>query len=290
MRNILDIGSRGAEFMDVAAPTPSVDLVGVQQFSAIVDKFPTSKIECEVNDGTKREVEVHALLMSNPQVFKLIWEMSIYEPMVYARSGKRLVMGILSPNFDNHGENRLPQIKVLPLITPYPLVARGTDLLPDARMATMLAGSAHSEGKGSGGHDKPPEQDYEHKFTFLGAISLGKNTITTEKGKHVQHAVRQQASVATGLTNGSLGNIFVPGGDRTGDFTGYGMPVVFDAGKTEPGDALYIPKGFLHNEEAYGVHYPDASRITYGAGIKIMYDRIGQGAVSEQIRQIAQTS
>ena len=289
MRNIIDIGKQGAELADVLPPTPSVAIEGVQRFTPIVDKFPTSKIEAEVDDGTKRSLEVHTLLLSNPQVFSLVWEMSMYEPMVYARQGNRMVMGILSPNFDEEGIKRLPSIKVLPLEHPYPLVSRGTDLLPDAQMAIMLAGSAHAEGAGSGGHDKLPEHDYEHKLTFLGAVSLGKNTIM-KNGKHAQHAERVDSSVATGLTNGSLGNIFVPDGDRTGGFTGYGLPLIFRNGGPGPTDAIYFPKGFLENQAAYGVNYTDASHIAYGASLQILYQRQGQEAVSDQIKQIADAS
>lgn len=288
MRNIVDIGEQGAEFMDVAAPRPEVAVEGVQIFTSIVDKFPTTKIESEVNDGTKRSVEVHTLLLSNPQVFKLVWEMSMYEPMVYARKGDRTAMGILSPNFDEYGANRLAAIKVLPLKTPYPLLADGADLLPDAQMATMLAGSAHAEGRGNGGHDKPPELDYEHKLTLLGAISLGKNTITQD-GKHIQHAERGRTSVATGLTNGALGNLYTPDGDRTGGFTGYDIPLTFQQGAVQPTDAIFIPKGFLHNEQAYGAYYVDASRIVYGAGLQILHQRQGKQVVSDQIKQIARS-
>jgi hypothetical protein len=289
MRNILDIGNQGAEFMDVVAPSPSVAVEGVQRFTPIVDRFPTSRIESDVNDGTKRSVEVHTLLLNNPQVFGLMWEMAMYEPMVYARKGNRTAMGILSPNFDEYGTGRLPGIKVLPLRSPYPLVARGTDLLPDARMATMLAGSAHAEGQGSGGHDKPPEQDFEHKLTFLGAISLGKNTIM-QNGRHVQHAERGRTSVATGLTNGTLGNLYVPDGDSTGGFTGYDVPLTFQREAVQQTDAIFIPKGFLYNEAAYGTHYTDASRVAYGAGLQILYERQGQQAVSDKIKQIARVA
>lgn len=292
MKTILDIGKQGAELMDVAAPTPSVAVEGVQLFTPIVDQFPTSRIESEVNDGTRRSVEVHTLLLDNPRVFGLVWEMAMYEPMVYARKGNRTAMGILSPNFDESGSFRLPTIKVLPLKTPYPLVSKGTDLLPDAQMATMLAGSAHAEGEGSGGHNKPPEQDYEHKLTIIGAISIGKNTIV-ENGRHIQHAERNRTSVATGLTNGSLGNLYAADGDRTGGFTGYDIPLTFQQGAVQPTDAIYFPKGFLHNEAAYGAHYTDASRIAFGFGLLKLYQRQRQdavSAVSDQIRLLAITA
>jgi hypothetical protein len=283
------MGEQGAEFMDVEAPRPLVAVEGIQRFTPIIDRFPTTTIESEVNDGTKRNVEVHTLLLNSPQVFGLVWEMSMYEPIVYARKGDRAAVGILSPNFDEYGVNRLNTIKVLPLRTPYPLVAKGADLLPDVQMAIMLAGSAHAEGQGNGGHDKPPELDYEHKMTFLGAISLGRDTITQD-GKHIQHAERRRTSVATGLTSGSLGNLYAPDGDRMGGFTGYDIPLTFQEGSVQSTDAIFIPKGFLHNEQAYGTHYVDASRVVYGAGLQILYQRQGQRAVSDQIKQIAGSS
>jgi hypothetical protein len=289
MRSILDIAKQGAEYIDVAAPVPSVAVEGVQRFTPIIDKFPTIKLQSEVNDGTKRSIEVHTLLLHNPRVFSLIWEMAMYEPLVYARKGTRTAMGILSPNFDEQGALRLPKVKVLPLKTPYPLISRGSDLLPDARMATMLAGSAHAEGRGSGAHDKPAAQDYEHKLTFLGAISLGKNTIT-ENGRHVQHAERTRTSVATGLTNGSLGSIFGEANEKSGGFSGYDVPLTFDQGSVQPTDAIFFPKGFLHNETAYGVHYTDASRIAYGASFQIVSERLGRRTVSDQIKQLGQTA
>lgn len=285
MRNIVEIGKQGAEQMDVAAPMPEVAVEGVQQYTHIVSRFPYQKMEAEVNDGTKKSVEVHTLLLNNPQVFGLVWNMAEYEPIIYARQNGKTVMGILSPNYDSHGEYRLPSIKVLPLRQAYPLISKGTDLLPDARMATMLAGSAHAEGKGSGSHNKPPHEDYEHKVTFLGAVSLGKSTIT-ENGAHVQHGVRKRSSVATGLTDGKLGNIFVPDESRTGEFTGYGTPVIFEPGKTQPTDMVYIPKGFLEHEAAYGAHYVDAARITYGASLQIVHERLSRQVVSDRLAQI----
>lgn len=298
MRSILDIGKQGAEFVDIAMPTPSIAVEGVQRYLPIIDRFPTTTMRSDVNDGTKRDIEVHTLLLSNPSVFKLVWEIAMYEPFVYARKTikdkagalrTKVEMGILSPNFDEHGVARLPTIKVLPLKNPYPLVSRGSDLLPDVQMATMLAGSAHAEGKDSGSHSKPPELDYEHKLAFIGAISLGKTSIT-EGGRHVQHAVRQHSSVAAGLTNGALGNIFTPDGDRTGNFTGYGLPLTFDQNASWPTDAIFVPKGFLHNQEAYGVHYKDASRIVYGSGLQILHQRLGQNAVSDKLIRIARSS
>jgi hypothetical protein len=289
MRTIVDIGRQGADFVGAAAPQPHIALEGAQRFTPIIDRFPTTTIQGEVSDGTKRSIEAHTLLLNNRQVFGLVWEMAAYEPIVYARQGDRAVMGMLSPNFDGNGAQRLPSIKILPLKTPYPLISRGTDLLPDAQMAIMLAGSAHLEGQGGGGHDIPPEQDYEHKFAFIGAVSLGKDTII-ENGQHIQHAERTRTSVATGLTNGAVGDIFVPDGDRTGGFTGYGMPVTFHQETIQPADAIFFPKGFLHNQDAYGAYYADATQIAYGASLQIMYQRQGQQAVSDQLQQITRVA
>lgn len=274
--------------MDVAHPTPGLAVEDVQQYAQLVGIFPTIKIPTEANDEDKIDIEAHGLLMRNPQVFGLVQAMAPYEPIVYARKGDRTVMGILSPNYDEQGENRLPSIKVLPLQRAYPLISSRGNLLPNAQMATMLAGSAHAEGPGSGSHNRPPSEDFEHKLTFLGALSLNRETIKGTDGSHVQHTIRRKSSVAAGLSNGQLGNIFVPNGD--GDFPGYDMPLVFEPGKALGSDAIYFPKGFLEHPEAYGVYYTDAARIAYGASLEILRQRRGQQVVSEQMRRIGENS
>lgn len=299
MRNIVDIGKQGAEHVDVAIPTAQVELDGRAPFLHVIGGFPVQKIPTAVEDGTPRisaDVEVHSLLLqdrrdpTDRRVFDLVWHFALYEPMVYAsKAGRPAVMGMLSPNFDSEGKVRQPSIKVLPLLQPYPLIKRGkADFAPDENMATMLAGSAHSEGEGSGGHDKPVEEDYEHRLTIVGAASLGKDTILNEEGEHVQHGERQEnGSVAASLTDGKLGNLFVPDGDQTGGFTGYAPPLVFEWGQLTPQDAIFFPKSFLGRDQAYGAHYEEGARIVYGAGVQIMYARLGQQAVSARLQKIA---
>jgi hypothetical protein len=241
-----------------------------------------------MEDGVIKDIEVHTLRLDDARVYGLVWQMASFEPMVYARQGDgRAVMGMLSPNFDGDGADRLHSIKVLPLQRPRPLVRRGTDLVPHAETATMLAGSAHAEGKGVGGHDVAPAHDYEHKTGFLGAVSLGRQTVVDGTGRHVQHAVRERSSVATGLTNGQLGNLFVPNGADTGGFSGYAMPLFFSQDTVGPSDTIYWPKDFLNRDEAYGVHYDEAARITYGAGLKILHARLGEADANSRLARMA---
>lgn len=289
MRNIVDIGKQGAEHVDIDTPGPHQLVTGIEPYLPVIEKFPVTKIEAEINDGTKKSIEVHSLLLNNPQVFGLAWHLAMYEPIVYAQQADRTVMGILSPNFDEHGQQRRPSLKIIPLKQAYPLIQQGTDLLPDAQMATMLAGSAHAEGAGVGSHAVAAERDYEHKLAIVGSISLGRNSITAD-GKHMQHALRHRSSVATGLSDGSLGNIFTADGQRTGGFPGYGMPMIFHPDTAQSTDTIYLPKGFLNSERAFGAYYTDAATIAYGASLQIMYDRMGQGLVNSQMAQIGRTT
>ncbi len=285
MKNIIDLGKKGAEHVGLESPTPGLVVSGIEPYIDVINRLPVTKIEAETGVGTKKDIEVHTLLLKNPKVFQLMWQAAVYEPIVYARQGNKTAMGILSPNYDTNGDNRLPSIKVLSLARPYPLISEGGELLPDPQMAIMLAGSAHSEGKGSGGHDKPVDQDYEHKLAITGAVSLGRTSIT-EGGAHVQHAVRDRSSVATGLSNGSLGNLYVPSADTAG-FSGYGEPMIYHQDKVGVHDAIYFPKGFMNSEKSFGVHYTDAARIAYGAGLQILFDRKGQQSVNDSISRIA---
>jgi|GEM_PF-3239392 len=287
MKSILEIGKRGAEHMDVLAPVP-VGLKGVEPYVAVLSKFPVERLEVEINDGTRRDIGVHNLRLGTPRIFDLIHRLAPFEPIVYAKQGPRTVMGMLSPNYDVKGENRQSSVKVIPLITPYPLVAISNhNVVPDARMAVMLAGAAHAEGQGSGSHNVPAMEDFEHKLAMYGAVSLDRATILDGAGQHKNHSVRAVGSVATGLTDGTLGNIFQPGGQETGDFTGYGEPIIFRPGSTTPEDAIYLPESFVASELGFGAHYDEAAQITYGAAVQVLHDRLGQSAVSSRILAMA---
>lgn len=292
MRTMLDIGKRGAESVDIESPTPAVHLTeGIEQFEPIIRQFKTEAVEVDTDSGIKKTIRMHRLLVDHPMVFGLLFNMAPYEPIVYARKGQqRAVLGMISPNYDETGSFRRPSISVLPLIVPRPLILSGNDLLPDAETATMLAGSAHAEGPGVGSHNRPPLKDYEDNLTIIGAVSLDKNTILDKNGNHTHLDVRRSTSVANGLTNGTLGNVFQPDGDKLAGFGGYGMPLVFEHGSTQHDDAILIPEGFLQKEQAYGVYYKEASKIALGATLGIMYERQGQQEFTDKLRRIAEAA
>ncbi len=292
MRTILDIGQAGAEHIDMTTPRPEITMAGLAPYLGIVAKLPTEKLPVEVDSGVQKDIEVYNLRLSDPKQFELVHRLALYEPMVYAKQGSRVVMGMASPNYDTHGEQRQASIKILPLQTPYPLVMKTSQTVePDARMATMLAGAARAEGKESGSHQVPVAQDYEHKLTMYGAVSLGRATILDDsRSQHVNHKVKAVSSVARGLTDGQLGNIFQPGSSETAEFTGYGMPMFFYPGRITAEDAIYLPKSFVDSELGFGVHYADAARIAYGATLQILYTRQGEAAVTSQINRLAKAA
>lgn len=285
MPTILDMGERGRETTSIEAPTPSTLTAkdGIEIFEPIFKSWPTEPMDVETSDRTKETIHLHELLLSNPDIFSLLIAMAPYEPSVYARKGQeRAVEGILTLN-----HNDPSVLYVLPLIEPYPLTKKGNELLPAAETTTMLAGSAQAERPGILSHEKPPTQDYEDTLTIIGAVSLEKNTILDENGNHTHFAVRQKTTLANGLTDGSAGNVFKADGAHTAGFRGYGMPISFRFGSTEPTDAIYIPKEFLPKEQAYGVYYKEAADVALGAALQIMYQRIGRQRFSDQLRRIA---
>jgi hypothetical protein len=292
MRTILDIGKQGADTLDIEAPTPSrLAIEGIEIFEPIISPIETESINVDTDRGIKEPVDMHRLRLSDPVIFGIVHAMALYAPIVYAQKGQeRAVMGMLSLNYDETGTYRRPSISVLPLVTPYPLIKKGRELLPAPEMATMLAGSAHAEGPGVGSHNRPPIQDYEDTFTLLGAISLGKDTILDENGNHTHFKVRKRTTVANSLTDGTLGNVFEPNGDSLAGFSGYGMPMIFRWGNTQPTDAIYIPAKFLPKEQAYGVYYDQAADIALGAGLQVMYGRQGRQAFTDQLKRIADTA
>jgi hypothetical protein len=222
--------------------------------------------------------------LNNPIVFSWAHELATYEPMVYARVGNKTSMGMLSLNYDTTGTDRLSTLKIIPLQQAYPL---NSNLDPDAAMATMLAGAVSAERAGVGSDKGVIASDFEHQATILGAVSLGDPNRAIS---HANHGVRKSgSSVATGLANGSLGNLYVP--DRAGSgFTGYGDPVIIDQITAQPGDMLMIPDRWLDSEAAWGGTYDDASRIMMGAGLQVLHNRQGPGgheAVQRQLSALA---
>lgn len=278
MRNIIDIGERGSQKLgNFRHPQPEAIDHNLPRQLALVKRFPLQAIEVDTVDGVKKSVQVRTMLLSNPAVFRLVWSLAAHELMVFARHGGQAVQGMLSANFDTRGTSRLPAIKVIPLQNSYPLTSR---LLPDPRMATMLAGAVSAERAGVGGHDGVVTQDFEHRATILGAISVDTPDIALS---HQNHGVRRSgSSVATGLTNGRLGSMYQPDA-ALGEFTGYGAPVLFDEKSVQPADAIFIPDSFIGEESSFGRRYPDASKIMLGAGLEALYARRGSNIVTSQI-------
>lgn len=291
MNKITDYGARGAEHLE-SYTAPKIQEIDptFQSYVNIVKQFPKVNLEDDASDGSKRPLSAHALPIGNERVFELLHAFSVYEPLVYlGTNGQKASMGIMSPNHDDHGHSRNPDLKIIPLFTPYPLNVKGQyDLTPDARMMTMLAGAAHSESAGVGGHGDV-DNDLEHRATILGAISIGDSSKAIS---HANHDVRRQnGSVVSSLSNGQLGNIFAPNTSEN-DFTGFGQPIVISKETAGKKDFVYIPESFVGSESAFGVTYKDADRIMLGAGLQALYSRnpdngLGRSIVGDQIKNIA---
>ncbi len=287
MKDILYIANQGADMAGEVIETTEIvtasadDPMLAQIRSVLLDpRFPRQKLQVDfAGDITQseetREVAVRLLVLGSSQGYSLAHAMATYEPMVYLQhTGGQAQLGMLSGNYattpttglEASGYGRLPSLKFIPLAEAYPL---NSDLLPDARMATMLAGATSAERAGVGSELGNPAKDFEHRATILGAMSVGDSSIATS---HANHAVRQSSSLATGLTNGRLGNIYVPNG--LSEFPGYGKPI--EISREQAGSAIiYVPDSFLESEnnEAYGVSYAGADRVMLGAGMQALYDR-----------------
>lgn len=282
MRNIVDIGKKGGERLtDLALPHVElrVDDPFLQMRLAAIRKVRPVTIQSEGPDGTKRPIEVIPLPLRNERVFNFVHDIAPYGPMLYSSVGKRkgedADLGMVSPNFDTSGQERLPSIKIIPLRIAYPLTSK---LQPNALMATMLAGATELESQGIGSEERA-RVDPEHRVTLLGAISLNNPSVALS---HQNHEVRggyvdrasglavPASSVATGLTDGRLGTLYSPDSDDP-EFSGYGNPVNVHQGGATATDTLWYPKSFLDGDAAFGISYSDASRIMIGAGLQRLY-------------------
>ncbi len=279
--SIIELGKQGSEnlaldvTLGLAADQPLHDMISV------IRRFPKLQIDAETEVGVLRPVDTRMMPLANPKVFELCHQLATYEPILYATDGSRTVMGMLSVNYDTTGTHRQPTLKLIPLATAYPLTSK---LDPDARMATMLAGAVSAERQGVGNDGGIVAEDFEHKATILGAISVGDSGLAVS---HANHAVRASSSVATGLTDGRLGNLYVPD-SAVSDFTGYGEPIVIDPAAVGAADMLLIPDRFLDSEAAWGGTYDDAPRIMLGAGLQVLYGRQGSGAIQSQVGALAE--
>ncbi len=282
MRSIIELGKQGGDNLG-NYDTPGAietDTELLMMLTGIKEAFPQQIIEAETDEGIKRSLGVRVLPLYKSNVFALAHRLAAYEPMVYAQSGGRRVMGMLSANFNESGEYRLPSIKIIPLQTAYPLT---NTLKPDARMGTMLSAAVGGERQGVGGHTGRVASDLEHKATILGAVSVGDASLAIS---HANHGVRSTSSVATGLTNGTLGNLYEKN-DSVSDFPGYGSPLTIHEATAAPTDMLFIPDSFLDSEEAFGGYYAGAPRIMLGAGQQALYLRHGTAVIRNQIAAIS---
>lgn len=292
MKHILDIAKQGADLggqhTEVqAAPGPAVNdptLRRIRQ-TLLSDRFPKTTLQVEyagslTRSEESRSTQVRPLRLANPQIYQLAHMFATYEPMVYLQTNSQAParLGMLSANFStatlqtSGSYDRLPAIKFIPLQMAYPL---NTKLLPDARMSTMLAGAVGAERAGVGS-EANIGTDFEHRATILGAISLNDVRIATS---HASHDIRANSSIATGLSNGRLGNLYTAG--NLAEFPGYGQPV--NITRESAGEAtIYIPDSFLESDESLGISYAGADRYLLGAGIQSLHDRMPAGERSAE--------
>ena len=176
--------------------------------------------------------------------FRLAQMLSEHSPMVYVPTNSRYREAMMSPNYDAHGENIRPTVRVIP-VNKSGIPVNSALWLPDASQVMALAGSVSMEKKGVGGHGNGMS-DVEHKLSVIGAVTLGNVRLASA---HAQHHVRENAgSTATALSNGSLGTVFSKG--RIERFDGFGEPIEYD-GSTK--QVLFIPDSFFDNPyETFG--------------------------------------
>lgn len=118
MKELLTIGKHGAERIGELTQPAADSQTPVDPFLDMLKKMPTTKHTVERDDGVKSTVEVTPLPLKSRRIRELVYVLAAYEPTVFARVGERYVQGMLSANYDAHGENRLPEIKIIPLRQP----------------------------------------------------------------------------------------------------------------------------------------------------------------------------
>lgn len=286
MKTIIDQGKQGAEYLsDIHIPVAEPISPQLEKIVENIKKLPSQSIELETIDGIRKMVSVRSLALINERAFRAAHILAAHELAVYAQKvtpeGTRTVMGMLSPNYSAHGEYRQPAIKVIPLQNPQPLTTKSQ---PNAETMTMLTGAVSAERKGVGADGADLSSDFEHRATFLGAISLNNPTIAIS---HKNHEVRKQSAVASGLSDGKLGDLYVP----TPSFSGFAEPMVFDPGQTAADDILFIPDSFLEGTDAFGMGYVEAPEVMLGAGLVTLQERHGRDGASiveEKIRELVE--
>lgn len=250
--------------------------------------LPHARHAAETDNGIIEDIDVRLLPLDNPQGFRIAHRLAAWEPVVYARQGNNpAVMGMMSANFDNQTDMRSNDIRIIPLLRPRPLTAEGK---PHAESAIMLAGAVMLERAGVG-LDQPgvAMAEPEHKLTLSGALSLDNPAIAIA---HRNHDIRQAGgSTAQALTSGDLGTLYAADNAQYG-FNGYGEPLVFRLGQTQPNDMLMIPDSTLGEGEYWGSSPAMAEvsplRVMHGAGLHILGQRTGaMEAVADRLRRLA---
>jgi hypothetical protein len=274
-KQYIDSGLRGAERLgNLAAPETGLHS-NIDPFLEKLRTLPTVRVEVEGQDGVKTTVESLVFGLENQRAYAAVFALAAYEPAVIARVGGRSIHGMLSANYDAHGEHRLGVVKIIPLNEP---LQHGSGQLPDAGGIALLGGAVSLERPGVGSHDSIVGEELEHRVTSLGAVSLGSPEVSLG---HVQHDLRKAgSSTASGLTSGKLGTLFAPTSTR--DFQGFGEPlVVTEANRA--GVSICLPKSYLDNPDmTFGALLTvDTTRVMVGNGIVSLVEQRGERALHE---------
>lgn len=252
MINITDVGRKGAEQVGELKILKKPDTNGVDGFVDGLRSLKTTKLEVRTADGVLMPVEVTPIPVAGRGI-SLLGKLSLLQQTGYMHDSSGVRHGMLSPNYDYTGRNRKDSIRFMPTNDGFTI--KNGVWLPDAQHTLMLAGatSLESEGVGSDHHAIDPE----HKAGVYGATSLGD---MSKAINHAQHGVRKSGmSIAEGLTNGVLGNVFARGSidgfdgfDVSNDYTG------------SEGAVFYIPKSYLESpDQTMGAYFgPDIDGVT----------------------------
>lgn len=275
MKNILDHAKRGAENVGELAGGHSVDQSRLAVFiQKLLESKAFTKIEVDTTDGVKRSVEAVTVPVRG-QGMNLLQALSDASPTVFLRHANRTTQGMISPNYDTDGRNKLGGVRFLG-VRDDSFVIRNGSWVPEPTTGLYLAGATGLESKDVGGSDHAKidvRKDPEHKISVYGAVSLGNIALARS---HAQHDYRSKGgSVATGLTNGALGNVFAPGSIDT--FSGFGAPITLDG--TE-GATIFIPRDYLERPtQSFGALMTGTDitpeRVITGAALGAISDRGG---------------
>lgn len=241
----LQIGFEGGETVSVSQTQLDIDSTNtfIDQLTQLKGNLPKKDISVPTIDGVLKKMSARMIPLFG-EGFNLARMLSEHSPMVYVPTNGQYREAMMSPNYDAHGENIRPTVRVIP-VNRSGIAVDSALWLPDANQVMALAGGVSMEKKGVGGHGNGTS-DVEHKLSVIGAVTLGDVRLASG---HAQHHVRESAgSTATALSNGSLGSVFSKG--RIERFDGFGEPIEYD-GSTK--QVLFIPDSFFDNPyETFG--------------------------------------